>query len=159
MPMDGGPATVTYEQVEAIMMTSCAFATCHGGAGAGAAELNFMAEIGAGRPLTEVLVGQAACQYDAMPLVDPGRPENSWLMVKLVGPHMGGRIEFTPAMDWDPGLTPDAMGRYPASICPLTDRGEISFVVLMPQGSSMGLSADRVELIRTWILNGAPGPE
>ena len=37
MPMDGGPATVTYEQVEAIMMTSCAFATCHGGAGAGAA--------------------------------------------------------------------------------------------------------------------------
>ena len=118
-----------------------------------------MAEIGAVRPLTEVLVGQAACQYDAMPLVDPGRPENSWLMVKLVGPHMGGRIEFTPAMDWDPGLTPDAMGRYPASICPLTDRGEISFVVLMPQGSSMGLSADRVELIRTWILNGAPGPE
>lgn len=103
------------------------------------------------------LVDHDACQYSAMPLVTAGDPERSWLYLKVAGPHMGTTLDFTPADDWDPGIVPDAMGNYPTSTCPLTSRGDITFGVMMPQGSP-GLDASRAETIRLWIEAGAPGP-
>jgi hypothetical protein len=153
---DAGPEG-TYEQVAGIFQRSCAFRTCHGGIGSGASMLNL--EMPAGGSLRDELVGVPSCQYSAMPLVDPGDPANSWLMVKLEGPHAMGRIEFTPAASWDPGIERDpATGRYPASQCPLTQDGEISFGTLMPMGSARGLPASDLAVIRAWIEAGAPGP-
>ncbi|MBN8613152.1 MAG: hypothetical protein J0L92_21350 [Deltaproteobacteria bacterium] len=152
----GPPAEGTYENVVEIMRLSCAFASCHGGSGAGAAMLNLERAI-AMDTVRETLVEQPACMYDAMSLVTPGDPEASWLYVKVAGSHTGPRLDFTPAEDWDPGITPDAMGNYPASTCPLTERGDLSFGAMMPQGSG-GLDASRAETIRLWIEAGAPGP-
>ena len=156
---DAGTPMGTYAEVAPILMTSCAFASCHGGAGRGAGNLNFQSAMAAGMPLTTVLNDVTSCQYSAMPLVDPGDPDNSWLWIKLTAMHgAGGRIEFTPDPSWDPGIEPDATGRYPSSICPLTSGGDIVFGVLMPQGTTTGLSPERLAIIRAWIENGAPGP-
>ena len=160
---DDGGETIepTYEKVEQTLMTSCSFSTsCHGGAGSGRAMLNFQTAIAAG-DFREVLVGEAACEYDFMPRVDPGNPENSWLMIKIAGAHDGdGNLEFTPDPGWDHGLTPDAGGDLPPSTCPLTEGGEISFGDVMPLsiGTPMPLSDARIEMFRQWIAAGAPGP-
>jgi hypothetical protein len=154
---DAGPRG-TYEGVAAIFERSCAFRTCHGGPGSGSSRLNLETAIASGDFRT-ALVGVPSCQYSAMPLVDPGRPDRSWLVIKLEGPHTMGRIDFTPDPSWDPGITRDpATGRYPASQCPLTQGGEITFGTLMPMGSSSGLPSAELEAIRAWIRDGAPGP-
>jgi len=152
----GPPLPGTYENVAMIFQSSCAFASCHGGTGTGAAQLNLASSIGAGT-LAEDLSGQPSCQYSAMPLVTPGDPAQSWLYLKVSGAHAGVRVDFTPAASWDPGIVPDAMGNYPPSTCPLVERGDISFGTMMPQGS-MGLDGSRAETIRLWIAAGAPGP-
>jgi hypothetical protein len=153
---DGGPPLPgTYENVAQIFTTSCAFASCHGGTGDGAAQLDLATSIAAGTLVADLM--RPACQYDAMPLLTPGAPEESWLYLKVAGAHSGARLDFTPAVGWDPGLTPDAMGRYPASECPLTERGALTFGTMMPQGST-GLDASRTATIRAWIEAGAPGP-
>lgn len=147
----------TYANVAAVFESSCSFRSCHGGTGAGAARLNFERARLAGVAYDTLLVGVPSCMYDAMPLVDPGHPENSWLMIKVAGAHTGTALDFTPAADWDPGLSPRPDGLLPPSVCPLTVRGVLSFGTLMPQGSSAGLDAARADLIRRWILVGAPG--
>lgn len=147
----------TYENVSMIMMTSCAFASCHGGTGAGAAQLNLQRSIMSGT-LREDLVDQPSCMYSAMPLVTAGDVDNSWLWHKIAGAHTGTRVDFTPDPSWDPGIVPDAMGRYPMSQCPLTQSGQITFGTIMPMGSTDGLDAARAETIRMWIEAGAPGP-
>ena len=152
----GPPPDPTFENVSMILSSSCAFASCHGGAGAGAAMLNFERSIAAGT-LREDLVDQPACEYSAMPLVTAGDPTQSWLYLKAAGPHTGTDLDFTPDTSWDPGIVPDAMGRFPASTCPLTERGALSFGQLMPQGTT-GLDGARAETLRLWIANGAPGP-
>lgn len=140
-----------------ILMRNCVFSSCHGGTGVGASMLNFQTSIANGTLIADL--EQPACQYDLMPLVTPGDPDQSWLYLKIAGPHgAAGDITFTPDATWDQGgLTPDGMGRYPASTCPLTSRGAIVFGTIMPQGTA-GLRADQVETIRQWILAGAPGP-
>lgn len=153
------PLEPTYANVAALFEASCSFDSCHGGRGVGAATLNFAAARAAGVSYDLLLVGEPACMYDRMPLVDPGNPDNSWLMLKVAGPHMGSAVAFTPASDWDHGLTPRADGRLPSSVCPLTVMGALSFGTVMPQGSSAGLDARRADLIRRWILEGAPGPD
>jgi hypothetical protein len=157
-PGDSGPPAADYASVATIIGRACSFATCHGGTGMGASQLNFAAALADGTPYTELLVDQPACQYSAMDLVEPCDPDASWLMIKLVGPHTSGRIDFTPDASWDPGIARDAMGRYPRSECPLTVSGEISFGVLMPQGTTTGLTAPEVATFRAWIEAGAPGP-
>lgn len=154
-PDAGPPLPGTYENVTRILTTSCAFASCHGGAAGGASRLDLASSIAAGTLVADLM--RPACQYDAMPLLTPGAPEESWLYLKVAGPHAGARLDFTPAPGWDPGITPDAMGRYPASECPLTERGALTFGTMMPQGS-MGLDASRAATIREWIEAGAPGP-
>ncbi len=152
----GAPLPGTYANVVTIMTNSCAFVSCHGGSGAGAGDLNLQRSI-AMNTLVADLVDEPACQYDAMPLVTAGNPDESWLYLKVSGPHTGATLDFTPADDWDPGITPDAMGNYPVSTCPLTSRGDLTFGMMMPQGS-MGLDASRAETVRLWIEAGAPGP-
>lgn len=155
-PDAGAPLPGTYENVEMIMRTSCAFPSCHGGPSAGASMLNLERSIMAGT-LREDLVDQPSCMYSAMPLVTEGDPDNSWLWLKVAGAHTGTQLTFTPDEGWDPGIVPDGSGRYPTSQCPLTQAGAITFGTMMPQGS-MGLDASRAETIRLWIEAGAPGP-
>ncbi|AKF10658.1 hypothetical protein [Sandaracinus amylolyticus] len=135
----------TYESVAPIFDRACSFASCHGGAGDGAGGLNFEAAERAGQSYDEILVNQPACQYDAMDLVEPNDPENSWLYVKMAGPHDGPDIDFTPEDGWtfDPGTS-----------CRGTSPGD--FGQLMPQGVTMP-TADAA-IVRAWIENGAPGP-
>lgn len=132
----------TYEDVDVVLTRSCTFSNaCHGGTGSGKANLNFMTAA----DKTTVLNGIAACQYDLMPRVDPGDPENSWLMVKIDGTYDEmGDITFTPEAGWAPP---------PSSECE-------GFGTLMPQSLSMptALPMDEVEMIREWIRIGAPGP-
>lgn len=154
-PDAGPPLPGTYANVVSILETSCNFPSCHGGTGAGASQLNLATSIAAGTLVADLM--QPSCQYDAMPLLTLGDPSQSWLYLKVAGPHAGARLDFTPSATWDPGINPDAMGRYPASECPLTERGEITFGTMMPQGST-GLDAARAATIRMWIEAGAPGP-
>ncbi len=151
------PPPGTYDNVTRIFTASCNFTSCHGGAGAGAAMLNLQRSMTNGTLVAD-LVGHASCEYDAMPLVDPGHPENSWLYLKTTGSHTGTRLDFTPDAAWDHGgLTPDGSGNYPASTCPLTSRGAIVFGDMMPQGT-MGITAVQAATLRMWIEDGAPGP-
>lgn len=154
------PIEPTYENVAAIFDSSCSFRTsCHGGT-RGAARLNFEAARNDDILYTDLLVGTPACEYDFMPLIDPGRPENSWLYIKITQAHdADGYILFTPDPAWDPGIVPDGMGVYPRSACPLTEDGALTFGEIMPDGSSNGLDARRATAIREWILAGAPGPD
>lgn len=153
----GAPMPGTYENVVSIFRTSCAFSSCHGGTGAGASMLNLERGIAMGT-LRADLVDQASCQYDLMPLVTAGDPMNSWLYLKVAGAHTGTAFDFTPDASWDEGgLVPDGSGRYPTSICPLVQSGNLTFGTMMPMGS-MGLDASRAETLRLWIEAGAPGP-
>lgn len=135
---------------------SCASgAACHGG-GEGQGQLSFERALATG-DLRQVLVDVAACQYDRLPRVAPGKPELSWLWIKLQESHGGGGVDFTPSPNWQPRLLADEDGRYPLSQCPLTRDGEIVFGQAMPMGTP--LSSEDLMLVHDWILAGAPGPE
>jgi hypothetical protein len=154
--VDAGTIEPTYENVAMIMQTGCALSrACHG---TGAPVLDLQTPIAAGM-LREALLDVPSCEYDAWPLVTAGDPSRSWLYYKVAGEHSGRDLVFTPESSWDRGgLVPDAAGTYPPSMCPLTERGMISFGDIMPQGS-MGLDAPRASAIRAWIEAGAPGPD
>lgn len=160
---DPQPLEPTYENIEMTINLTCGArsSSCHGGA-RGNADLNFQRIADTTGDYTEVLVGVAACEYDFMPRVDPGNPDNSWLMVKLTGEHDSeGRLQFTPDPGWDPGLTPRMDGSFPPSQCPLVEDGELSFGYVMPEnqgGTEQQLDARTTQLFRDWILAGAPGP-
>lgn len=150
-----GTIEPTYENVQDTIDTSCTFSSCHGGGGVGGGMLNLAMAIDAG-DLRTVLVDVPACQYDPMPRVDPGNPENSWLMVKLTGAHdADGRIQFTPDPAWAAAVDTSA-----PSTCPLVEDGELSFGELMPQSldEPQPLPEARIEMFRQWIEDGAPGP-
>lgn len=130
----------TYENVADVMQRSCTFSVCHG-APDGAAGLDFDSTM----DITTVLNGVASCQYDRMPRVDPGNPDNSWLMIKIEGPYDDmAQIQFTPAADWTSTAT---------------DPECESFGTLMPSTTMpTPLPMAEVEMIREWIRLGAPGP-
>ena len=150
-----GTREPTYENVEMLMMTSCAFGTsCHGGAGRGQAALNIQTAIADGTLLEDLM--EPSCEYSFLPRVDPGNPDGSWLMIKLTAPHdsTDGTIMFTPDPAWDMSAGP-----HPDTLCPLMRSGAIHFGSIMPQVAPFdGLPADDIELIREWIAMGAPGP-
>jgi len=159
---DDAPLEPTYENVAAVLERSCGASSmsCHGGI-RGNASLNLGTAMDTGQPYTELLVGVESCEYSFMPRVDPGNPENSWLMVKLEGAHSDdGELLFEPDPGWDPGIEPRADGSYPPSTCPLVDEGELTFGYLMPQnvGAPDPLPERELDMIYEWILIGAPGP-
>lgn len=109
---DDPPIEPTYENIENLVRESCAFTvSCHGGLGRGKGRLNFATLLDEGTPVTTVLNGEPSCEYNRMPRVDPGHPENSWLMVKLEGAHSGSLLNFTPASDWDPMVDRNTDGK------------------------------------------------
>ncbi len=146
----------TYANVADTIETSCGSrsSSCHGGA-RGSAGLNFQLTEDNGMPYTAAMNGIASCQYDRMPIIDPGNPGNSWLMVKLNGDFDAdsGELNFEPDADWAAGvdLTTDGF-------CPLVEDGELKFGQVMPQnrGAPAPLSAARIEMFRAWIEAGAP---
>lgn len=146
----GGNAPVTYEQVAAILQApSCATGGCHGPGGQ--AQLTLAGQ----SDLRTVLVDVPACTNNAMPRVDPGNPDNSWLLVKLgghstIGVDGGGRIDLA-----GPAPADDRAG------CPLPANSPVApFGERMPPPalSPNGLSAEQVDVVRRWITQGAPGP-
>lgn len=155
---DDPPLEPTYENVENIVRESCSFTvSCHGGLGRGKARLNFASLLDEGIPITTVLNGEPSCEYNRMPRIDPGHPENSWLMIKIAGAHNGAALNFTPDADWDPMVASNTDGTLRASTCPLTVEGRLSFGEIMPMGGQM--SPNRLKAFREWIEMGAPGPE
>ena len=150
---DSEPLEPTYENVEALVENSCGASSmsCHGGA-RGNARLNFGIALAEG-DIRSVLVDQPSCEYDAMLRVQPGSPDSSWLMEKLAGEFdEEGLLLFEPDPAW---VAPEFDG-----VCPLIVDGELSFGYLMPQnvGHPSPLPEEELELIRAWILAGAPGP-
>lgn len=150
----------TYANVASVLSQSCAFSTsCHGGSATGKAGLNLAKGLATGdvRPT----LAASACEYPLMKLVEPGSPDRSWLVVKIAGAHRAdGKLSFAPDPAWKPALVPDEAGKLPASECPLTDDGVVSFGYLMPYsvGEAAPLAPEQVDLIRRWIQAGAPGP-
>lgn len=156
------PLEPTYGNIAAIFDASCSFDTsCHGGT-RGAARINFDAARNDGILYTDLLVGVPSCEYDYMPLIDPGHPENSWLYIKVTQAHdADGNILFTPDPSWDPPVRRNSDGSLARQTCPLVESsgGAITFGEIMPDGSSNGLDARRTTALREWILAGAPGPD
>src|SRR5690606_2534337 len=77
----------SFATVESIMDRSCTFAgTCHGGDGVGGARLQFDSNGIKAALFARDGGPRASCEYPPMPLVDPGSPDNSWLIVKIEGP-------------------------------------------------------------------------
>ncbi|MCS6797903.1 MAG: hypothetical protein NZ898_05150 [Myxococcota bacterium] len=159
------PTEPTYANVEALVECACAFSSCHGGTGRGAARLQFGPLLAAGEPITAELVGVTACQYDRMPLVTPGDPSRSWLMIKLEGPYEPATGQILPGA-WGPApdFAPPPYTRE--STCPLVIRGpggelSLSFGRIMPWSTSQPHPLDRahIEMFRRWIEAGAPGPD
>lgn len=143
---DAGPQgeAATYEDVLSIVETSCTFnGTCHGGPGRGNGNLRYL-----DTDLTTVMNGIPSCAYDRMPRVDPGHPENSWLMIKLEGARdASGRLTFEADPSWTPDRSDSACGS-----------GDFGFIMPHPDGRLAPLSASQVGQFRSWILNGAQGP-
>jgi hypothetical protein len=146
-------AVATQAAVRALIERSCAFSSCHGGQGAGKAQLNFMRGFADGKSLSEQLNDVPSCEYPPLPLVKPFAPDRSWLMAKLSAPHdANGKIAFTPDAAFQPELSPDV-----PSVCPLSEGGELSFGQLMPISGtvSRALTEQELALVRTWIEQGA----
>jgi len=160
-PDSGRLTEPTYQNVAIIMARSCAVSvSCHGGAGSGSAMFNLQPGLDSGDFRPELM--ETSCEYSKLRRIAPGDSANSWLMIKLAGDFdpATGKLMFTPAADWDAGLTATGDGgTLPASNCPLVDRGMLSFGTIMPQplGPPASLPANELELIRQWIDMGAPG--
>jgi hypothetical protein len=157
------PFEPTYEHVEFVIRRSCSFSSsCHGGRGRGEARLNFAAVTNVGEPVTDLLNGVLSCEYDRMPRIDPGNPDNSWLWIKLTAETDDeGFILFEPDDDWEHGLEEDEDGLLERSTCPLTEEGVLSFGLSMPRNleEPAPLADEEIEMIRQWIVLGAPGPD
>ncbi len=95
--------------------------------------------------LWEAMADVQSCEYDTLPLVAPGEPERSWLMVKLTGQtDPDGRLRFDPDSSWVPA--PDS--------CAVGVRGSYDFGTRMPEVGQ--LSPREIETFRAWILAGPP---
>jgi hypothetical protein len=123
---------------------SCAFnTTCHGNPDRSQANL-YLGQQGedGGVAIDEManlvhagMVGQPSQAAPGIPLVDPGKPETSFLMMKL------------------DGCLDDVEAQCEGTASRLTDHPCGS---LMPEGNKDPLPAVERDLIRTWIKQGAP---
>lgn len=141
-------ASPLYAQVEAILARSCAFERCHSGAIVGGA-----LDLSRGADYHAALVGIAACEYERMARVEPGDPEQSWLMVKLTAEFRPPEdpypfyIRFMPAPGWDPTRR---------ACRDQTEDGAPLFGQRMPLTAPNMLPELELDAIRAWIAAGAP---
>jgi hypothetical protein len=137
-----------YARVDAIVTRSCARETCHGAMVANA-HMDLMA-----KGFRAALVSVSSCEYDRMKRVEPGKPEMSWIMIKLSGPvrfrQYADFVDFKPAPGWQP-TTPECSGMF--------DDGSPWFGTRMPPPATTSISEADVAVVRSWIEAGAPGPE
>jgi hypothetical protein len=100
------------------------------------------------------MVDVSSCEYDRMKRVDPGNPQKSWVMIKLAGPvrfrQYANFIDFKPDPDWKPSV-PECSSQF--------DDGSPWFGTPMPPPDTTMISNPQIELIRSWIEAGAPGPD
>jgi hypothetical protein len=78
-----GPAA-TYSDVTAVFALSCATQGCHTGNPPAGTPDSFDPQYA-----YDALVGQPALQVPSMPLVDPGNPDHSYVVLKLRGTASG----------------------------------------------------------------------
>lgn len=147
---DDAPARNPHYVAAENAFKGCSFAACHASGGVGdlAAMFPFGEAIAAGDFRT-ALVNVPSCEYDVMDRVEPGDPDNSWLMVKLTQAYVmdgidAGRLIFTPDPTWSE-----------ADKCNPAIPG---FGKRMPDTSPFTLADGPLNAIRTWIAVGAPGP-
>jgi len=140
---DASGQAVTHDQVAAILGAgpdgkgTCSISSCHGD-GIASAGLNLRASA----DLTELLVNKPSCEAPSLMLVEPGAPEKSWVYIKL-----------TAEMKANKDLVPDPAWGEPGEGC----EEATGFGKRMPE-TGLALSEEKVEQIRQWILDGAPGP-
>lgn len=146
-PFDADEVTL-YPRVEAVISQGCAIKRCHSGTIVGAGLL-----FPEGGDFWAALVNVPACQYERFALVEPGKPDASWLIVKLTAPFRGpgdpyaNYIHFEPAPDWD----------QDARRCPdKTEAGEPLFGQRMPATAPNMLADEDLATIVAWISQGAP---
>jgi hypothetical protein len=135
-------ATLNFEVIE-IVRGGCGSgaAACHGSSPT-ERPLNFAPLLDSGT-LWEAMADVPSCQYDAMPLVAPGDPDRSWLMVKLTAKAgTDGGIVFEPDPAWEP--SPES--------CVVEVNGVYDFGSRMPEIGV--LSESDIATIRAWILAG-----
>jgi len=137
-----------YAEVTAIIERSCAYQRCHAGPIVGGG-----LDLSRGSDLHGALVSVPACEYERMRLVEPGHPEQSWLMVKLTASYRPASdpypnyIHFKPAADWDPTVR---------ACRDQTEDGTPLFGQRMPNTAPNTLSDAELDAIRRWIAAGAP---
>jgi hypothetical protein len=141
----GGTVAATHAEVAEILgagpggKSSCSVASCHGSAAE--AKLSLLEP-----DLRALMVGVPACEAPSLSLVEPFKPEESWLWIKLTG-----ELANETAGD----LAPQPAWGEPGTDCP----GASGFGKRMPRVSPYSLEPAQLAKIRSWIEAGAPGPE
>lgn len=145
--LDAGSPSL-YPQVQAILTRSCAISRCHAGQFVGAG-LYLMPD----GDYRAALVGVTSCEYERLALIEPGRPEKSWVMVKLTAPFRPADDPYANYIlfDPEPGWNADARRCRDA-----TQSGEPLFGQRMPATAPNQLPDAELELIAEWIAQGAP---
>lgn len=119
----GPPAAPTFvEDIAPLLIQGCAFQSCHGGGSGG-----FNLPATDTQTMYALVVGQASRLLPEMPLVDPGKPENSFLLLKVE----------------------DRQGELDARCVGGRCGGP------MPEGAGL-LSETKRAALRAWIAAGAP---
>jgi hypothetical protein len=100
----------------------------------------------------DALVDVRSCEYDLMERVAPGKPRESWVMVKLTAPVYDqsdrlGLIQFTPDPSW---VQKDGPCANTAS------DGTPLFGMRMPATAPNLLPDDQIATVERWIALGAP---
>lgn len=152
---DEAPRNTHYVAAETALKQSCGSSlnVCHG-LGGGLAGFDIGAAIASG-DMRSAMVGQPACEYNLMNRVEPGMPDESWMMVKITGHIVSeadanppatayGDLIFTPDPSWNESMK-----------CNSSIRG---FGQRMPQVAPFEIEAEPLAAIRNWIEMGAPGP-
>jgi len=131
------PANGTFDNIAQFILTgSCATGTCHVGA-IPPGDLN-LEPANAHAELVNVVPFTASAATAGKKLVDPGNPDNSFLMDKLCGPDPG-----------DPDPRPAVCANHDLQIGSAADGDP------MPPPTG-GLSEAKMNLIHAWIAAGAP---
>lgn len=139
---DAGAADrALYRQAAEVLFARCGQTRCHG-----PLPYNDLLDLSTARcDVRQALVGVPACEYPAMARVQPGEPERSWLMVKLTAPHDPQyALIFEPELGAQQALDPRC--------------ADADFGLRMPP-PGYAISDEEVDVIRTWIAAGAPGPD